>query len=58
MNSPNTTPKRGPHRRNYMKGQGGLKLDPDVINDKPVLKNVERCTEKDYARQLENWDDL
>lgn len=51
-------PKRGPRKRNYMKEQAGLQVKLDIVNDKPVLKNVEPCTEKDYARQLQNWDDL
>ncbi|KAI0810064.1 hypothetical protein GGR55DRAFT_689245 [Xylaria sp. FL0064] len=54
----NAKPKRGPRRRNYMKEQIGLKIDLNIVNDKPVLNNVEPCTEEGYARQLQNWDDL
>ncbi|KAI1181991.1 hypothetical protein F5B17DRAFT_422590 [Nemania serpens] len=49
---------RGPRRKNYMKAQQGLQLDSNIINNKPVPKNVEPCTEWDYDRQLQNWDDF
>ncbi|KAI0525805.1 hypothetical protein F5B22DRAFT_587822 [Xylaria bambusicola] len=58
MDSLRKKPQRGPKRKNYMKAQKGFQIDCKIINNKPVPKNVEPCTERDYARQLQNWDDF
>ncbi|KAI3341942.1 hypothetical protein F4824DRAFT_495801 [Ustulina deusta] len=58
MNSTKPKRRRGPPKRNYMKEQEGVEIDPSIINNKRVLKNVEDCTEDGYVRQLRNWDDF
>ncbi|KAI1631048.1 hypothetical protein F4809DRAFT_654338 [Biscogniauxia mediterranea] len=49
-------PKRGPARKSYM--AQNLAIDPAIVNNKHVPKNVVNGTEQLYKRQLENWDDL
>ncbi|KAL9948568.1 hypothetical protein ACHAO5_001668 [Verticillium nonalfalfae] len=58
MNPPKKAPGRGPAPKNYMTLQEGVEIPSSIVNDKPVNKNVEDITEKNYERQLRNWDDF
>ncbi|KAF3346068.1 Zinc finger protein [Verticillium dahliae VDG2] len=58
MGAPKKSSRRGPSRKNYMKQQDGVEIDTSIVNNKPVNKNVEDITEKNYERQLQNWDDF
>ncbi|ROT35347.1 hypothetical protein SODALDRAFT_346302 [Sodiomyces alkalinus F11] len=58
MDAPKKSSRRGPRRKNYMKQQDGVEIDTSIVNNKPVNKNVEDITEKNYERQLQNWDDF
>ncbi|PNH35182.1 hypothetical protein VD0002_g6392 [Verticillium dahliae] len=58
MDRPKKMSGRGPAPKNYMTLQEGVEIPSSIVNDKPVNKNVENITEKNYERQLRNWDDL
>ncbi|EGY23731.1 uncharacterized protein VDAG_05169 [Verticillium dahliae VdLs.17] len=58
MNPPKKAAGRGPAPKNYMTLQEGVEIPSSIVNDKPVNKNVEGITEKNYERQLQNWDDF
>ncbi|KAG7134444.1 hypothetical protein HYQ45_007587 [Verticillium longisporum] len=58
MDRPKKMSGRGPAPKNYMTLQEGVEIPSSIVNDKPVNKNVENITEKNYERQLRNWDDF
>jgi hypothetical protein len=41
-----------------MEQQEGIEVPASIVNNNSVSKNVEPVTERKYARQLQNWDDL
>ncbi|KAI1416949.1 hypothetical protein F5Y13DRAFT_185782 [Hypoxylon sp. FL1857] len=48
-------PRRGPSRKKYM--EDDIEIDPAIVNNNFVPKNVDSCTKKEYERQIRNWDD-
>jgi hypothetical protein len=58
MTDPKKRPRRGRRQKNYMEKQEGIEVPASIVNDNSVSKNVEPVTERKYARQLQNWDNL
>ncbi|ORY57480.1 uncharacterized protein BCR38DRAFT_489986 [Pseudomassariella vexata] len=50
--------RKGRPRKNYMKKTAGAEIESNLVNDKPVPKVVAKCTDSNYERQLQNWDDF